>query len=389
MRGLVLVLVGALALILGPALSLSQQDRPGGESGGKSKGNKSKGGKSGPPPSFGGGESKKSKGGPPRSDSDRPSPGSASTPLGGTVPRAMSAVPPSPSEGRGRGTPTGGDFGGKTSFSPGGRTPTDPVAVAGSWFRRLDQDGDGVLNNEELDEALRAERGLWDLNSDGFIDQGEYLEFFQARYRQWQEENGEEAVPEIAEPNSGRRMLLGPGFSRATAPADGRPIVYQVGNLPRDLPSWFQELDADRDGQVGFYEWRRKNPNLTEFQQHDQNSDGFITVEELLRAKALENQRTRVVADARGLGVAGFGMPNWQGMTGGPGSRGGPPGGRDGPQAGRDGQGGFGDRAGSPSKGVPSKGGPGGPREGGGFGGPGRGPGGPGGGMPKGPGKGR
>jgi hypothetical protein len=62
-----------------------------------------------------------------------------------------------------------------------------------------------------------------------------------------------------------------------------RPIVYRVGKLPKGLPSWFAELDTDKDGQIGLYEWKAAGRSVSEFLAMDQNGDGFLTVEEILR----------------------------------------------------------------------------------------------------------
>lgn len=53
-----------------------------------------------------------------------------------------------------------------------------------------------------------------------------------------------------------------------------------------DLPDKFTTIDQDKDGQVGFYEWRTANPEqIADFQQYDHNSDGFLTPKELIRGK--------------------------------------------------------------------------------------------------------
>src|SRR5205085_918923 len=68
-----------------------------------------------------------------------------------------------------------------------------------------------------------------------------------------------------------------------------RPVVYRYGKLPtKELPSWFVELDTDKDGQVGLYEWRGKRP-LKEFKEYDLNGDGFITAEECLAVQKVQD----------------------------------------------------------------------------------------------------
>src|SRR5262249_5997149 len=62
-----------------------------------------------------------------------------------------------------------------------------------------------------------------------------------------------------------------------------RPTVYRFGNLPKELPAWFAQLDTDKDGQVGLYEWKKGGGDIRKFMEMDRNGDGFLTVEEVLR----------------------------------------------------------------------------------------------------------
>jgi hypothetical protein len=48
-------------------------------------------------------------------------------------------------------------------------------------FRRLDANGDGVLNNDEMPENLRAELDKWDTDKNGLIDLNEFKAWFRAR----------------------------------------------------------------------------------------------------------------------------------------------------------------------------------------------------------------
>jgi type II secretory pathway component GspD/PulD (secretin) len=62
---------------------------------------------------------------------------------------------------------------------------------AEALFRRLDQNGDGVLNNDEMPGALRAEREKWDTDHNGLIDLNEFKAYFQARMAQFQTAHGD------------------------------------------------------------------------------------------------------------------------------------------------------------------------------------------------------
>jgi hypothetical protein len=160
---------------------------------------------------------------------------------------------------------------------------------------------------------------------------------------------------------------------------DKRPSVVRAGKLPKELPAWFREADTDGDAQIGLYEWRAKGWPIEQFRQMDRNNDGFLTVDEVLRAQNGGNPI--VVASAAdgaaspGAGPGGAraggppgGAPGWFTGFGGRG-RGGPggmPGGMPGGGSpGGFGKGGFGG-GGFPSGGGQSWGGGGGRRNRGG-----------------------
>jgi hypothetical protein len=88
---------------------------------------------------------------------------------------------------------------------------------------------------------------------------------------------------------------------------DKRPTVYRATNLPKGLPTWFAQLDTDKDGQVGLYEWKTAGRPLSEFQQWDLNGDGFITVEEAMRI-AKPSQGTAVASGAPSTAGPSFGQ---------------------------------------------------------------------------------
>jgi lysophospholipase L1-like esterase/Ca2+-binding EF-hand superfamily protein len=167
----------------------------------------------------------------------------------------------------GRGTP---------AIAPAEQTPATVAARvverhARALFRRLDVNGDGRLNQDELTPMLRAELGRWDTNGDGFIDADEFLRYFRSRVERVR------ATPETV------RAAVADG----TLP-DRRPMVNLAGagSPPAELPAWFRETDTDNDGQVGLYEWKAAGGSVAAFRRMDRNGDGFLTADEVKAAVA-------------------------------------------------------------------------------------------------------
>lgn len=148
-------------------------------------------------------------------------------------------------------------------------------------FRKLDLNGDGFLGIGELPESLRAERGRWDANGDGVLDQREYWSAYQNKLHNLSEKvaNGEIDL------KLGNR---GPSLALSPTPDERKLPAGRVGRFPSGVPEWFTRLDADSDGQVGLYEWLREKLPVTEFATLDSNKDGYITAEELLRYLAVQ-----------------------------------------------------------------------------------------------------
>ena len=73
------------------------------------------------------------------------------------------------------------------------------------------------------------------------------------------------------------------GSSRPAPFSFSARVISRFGVVPKGLPKWFKDLDQDEDGQVALHEWRVGGKKLGEFRAHDQNDDGFITAEEILR----------------------------------------------------------------------------------------------------------
>jgi Ca2+-binding EF-hand superfamily protein len=183
--------------------------------------------------------------------------------------------------GGGPGGPPGGP-GGHPGGPGGAEQPRDVENDAENSFRRHDKNNDGVLSQEELPETLKAEWQKWDANKNGVIELDEYKEYYKARmqFLRGDKGNGDQNSKNPDHPNG--------QIQEQPQEEDKRPTVYRFGNLPKELPAWFSQLDTDRDGQVGLYEWKKGNRDIREFQAMDRNGDGFLTVEEVLRYQKVQ-----------------------------------------------------------------------------------------------------
>jgi hypothetical protein len=88
---------------------------------------------------------------------------------------------------------------------------------------------------------------------------------------------------------------------------DERPVVYSGAKLPPGLPAWFAQLDTDKDGQIGLYEWLAAKKPLAEFQAMDRNGDGFLTPDEVFYYIYGETEPDAVAAIPDKSGKAGAG----------------------------------------------------------------------------------
>lgn len=81
---------------------------------------------------------------------------------------------------------------------------------------------------------------------------------------------------------------------------DFNQIGIRYGKLPPGLPDWFTELDTDRDGQVGLYEWRAAGRKTADFNLLDADGDGLIAPREWLRGEAIKAETDKLTAAAEG-----------------------------------------------------------------------------------------
>jgi hypothetical protein len=241
------------------------------------------------------------------------------------------------------GPPGGGGRGDRGSR--GGRRGFDPNMI----FNLLSNGKDYIVVSEMLANPMVSAR-----------DPGakERVESFMQRHgitngQLTREQFAEYMQERMTERKAAREAANPGGAAPGAAPSDGaagsdplveppppeeekRPVVYRAGKLPKELPQWFAQMDEDKDGQVGLYEWKKAGRPLSEFQAMDLNGDGFITVEEALRyAKAESKNGKDVASNGPGRGFGGgpsFGGPPGGGAPsfGGPPGKGGPPDGQSG-----------------------------------------------------------
>jgi Ca2+-binding EF-hand superfamily protein len=158
-------------------------------------------------------------------------------------------------------------------------------------FKRRDVNGDGKLQVEEMSSSLRAEWEKWDKDKNGTIEYEEYKEYYLSRTQQFgRDQNG-------GFDRRGQNGQQG-GFDEFQPPQseEVKHVVYRrVEDLPKELPQFFFTIQHRSVGQIALYEWKNAGMTLDEFRKYDRNSDGFITVEEVLGY-----QKKNGTADRRG-----------------------------------------------------------------------------------------
>jgi hypothetical protein len=192
-----------------------------------------------------------------------------------------------------------------------GRVPTGTVSdstladLAVRMFRKFDRDRDGALEAAEMPTPLTRNLTNWDRDWDGKIETKEYWEYFQKGYKDVYSKVMAGQIPiRVRSQRSARSAPVPATRNPNPTPPPIKPVtepevkprpVYRAGHLPEGLPKWFANLDADKDGQIGLYEWREDGRAIKDFLEMDQNADGLLTPEEEL---AWDKEHSEEVAKA-------------------------------------------------------------------------------------------
>jgi hypothetical protein len=151
----------------------------------------------------------------------------------------------------------------------------DVYGEARGPFKHLDVNRDGFLTPEECSPGLQERFAQADTTGDGKIDLLEYQAYLRARVQY-------EVQTTVPLDDKQKEELK--RAEQLKAQEDARPVVYHDPNkLPKEMPSWFRQLDTDQDVQVGLYEWRESKRPFAEFEAMDLNGDGLLEVVEYLR----------------------------------------------------------------------------------------------------------
>jgi hypothetical protein len=92
----------------------------------------------------------------------------------------------------------------------GAATPTLESA-ANNAFQKLDKNGDGKLNMDEMPESLRKELARFDKNGDGLIDRAEFYEYFYKFAGGGQPGGAGGPAPGGGQPGGGKKGPMAPG----------------------------------------------------------------------------------------------------------------------------------------------------------------------------------
>jgi len=174
----------------------------------------------------------------------------------------------------------GGGFGGG---SPGGFGGGSPGGFGGGGRSMLDTDGNGIIDQEEIDRMpsfvrdMMASRGI-ELKAGTSVD--DMRNTMRAGFSGGRDAGGSQNNA----PNNGR----GNSTTTAAKPVLKPYIMKPKPALIETLPPAYAEVDTDFDGQLGLDEWMlARRTDLDQFDEFDKDHDGFLIPEELKAAEAV------------------------------------------------------------------------------------------------------
>lgn len=161
-------------------------------------------------------------------------------------------------------------------------------------FADSDANKDGKLSPDEISDrsSLKSSFKEYDADSDGYINRDEYKKYIAARFGGGDSDGG-----------------YGSSESRRDKdkPKEEPLFAIRYGKLPAGLPDYWTDLDTDKDGQVGLYEWRADGRDVKEFMKMDLDGDGLLAPQEWQRFNVQEALRAKALAAEEGIEVPGSG----------------------------------------------------------------------------------
>jgi hypothetical protein len=164
---------------------------------------------------------------------------------------------------------------------------------ATSLMRQYDTNKNGMLEPDEW-RTMRGNPQEADKNGDGKISLDELTDRMASFGQRRGDGGGDGPGNPPASPGDVRTSRGSPGGPSSSAggklaavsplPSRPRRYVTPAGRLPEGLPTWFNERDADGDGQVAMAEYATSwtEAKAAEFSSLDRNGDGLISPQEAL-----------------------------------------------------------------------------------------------------------
>jgi hypothetical protein len=168
-------------------------------------------------------------------------------------------------------------------------------------FKEQDGNHDGKLSEDEVSDRLKAAFRELDTSKDGYLDLQEYKAYIAARFG-----------GDGSDPSQGSYGSYAGNGNYGRDGRDNRPqeqpvVAIRYGKLPTGLPSWWDTLDADKDGQIGLYEWRQDGRDMKDFQKMDLDGDGYLAPQEWQRFNVISAEQAKAIAAEEEIGGSSSG----------------------------------------------------------------------------------